>query len=337
MRAAAVAAFCGAAAALPGVKVPADYASSWCTAPECKPPQASNSWVANVKPRIQWDDAGGYCGSMAIQNVALIKGAWISQQQVRDHTSPGGGHDNEILATNIEEALRNLKLTFEGFDYKHLPTPQADAYRTWIKRQLVAGNGIAWMIMLKGGQYPVYPGLPYGFYSHVEPVLGIMSNRSFDDTKFYDDDVVVHGTDASLNRYYRTMKSLPDNLDFSGNCAHPDYLGYPCIYEKYGFGWAITGLNDTRKAEKLSLDVDKQEEPDTRAGRSPGVLHGTVSISDLAAGQKYVIHRWDSTADAFDYSKSTQTPFTAAGTTHTWEDPKGIMSNTATYYRCVKA
>ena len=57
------------------------------------------------------------------------------------------------------------------------PTPQADAYRGWIKQQLAAGHGIAWMIMLQGAYYPVYPSLPYGFYSHVEPVLGIYSGR----------------------------------------------------------------------------------------------------------------------------------------------------------------
>ena len=162
----------------------------------CKPPKDMKyKRLQNVSPRIQWDDAGGYCGSMAVQDVTLGKGAWVSQQQVRDHTQPGGGHDNEILATNIELALTNLKLTFDAFDYKNSQVPQADAYRTWIKKHLVAGNGIAWMIMLEGGCYPVYPGLPYGFYSHVEPVYGIYSNHPFtDDGKWYDDDVLVHGT-----------------------------------------------------------------------------------------------------------------------------------------------
>lgn len=70
--------------------------------------------------------------SLSIQNVALTKGVWISHQQVRNHSAPGGGHDNEILATNIETALRNLKLRFDGWDYKREPTPQADAYRKWM-------------------------------------------------------------------------------------------------------------------------------------------------------------------------------------------------------------
>ena len=92
---------------------------------------------------------------MAVQNVALGKGVWISQQKVRDATVDGGGHDHEILATNIALALKTLKLEFEGFDYKEQPVPQADAYRGWIKRQLAAGHGIAWMIMLEvsGGRH----------------------------------------------------------------------------------------------------------------------------------------------------------------------------------------
>ena len=55
--------------------------------------------------------------------------------QVRSHTSPGGGHDNEVLSTNIEEALRNLKIDFESFDYEKTPLPQEDAYFHWLKKQ----------------------------------------------------------------------------------------------------------------------------------------------------------------------------------------------------------
>ena len=111
--------------------------------------------VLAVKPRIQWMDAGGYCGSLAVQNVALAQGAWISQQQVRNHTVPGGGHDEEILATNIDLALQNLKLRAEGWKYKTEPVPQLSGYLAWIKKHLANGSGIAWMIMLAGGRYPV--------------------------------------------------------------------------------------------------------------------------------------------------------------------------------------
>ena len=139
----------------PRFRVPSEaYNATFpCFSSYCKKPSKKYEQVLQVNPRLQWDDAGGYCGSMAVQNVALGKGVWISQQKVRDATDDGGGHDHEILATNIELALKTLKLEFEGFDYKNQPVPQADAYRGWIKRQLAAGNGIAWMIMLDGGRY----------------------------------------------------------------------------------------------------------------------------------------------------------------------------------------
>lgn len=53
-----------------------------------------------------------------------------------------------------------------------------------------------WMIMLDGMHYPVYHDLPYGLYSHVEPVVGIMSDHPLTDENFYDDDVVLHYTDV---------------------------------------------------------------------------------------------------------------------------------------------
>ena len=140
--------------------------------------------ILPAQPGFQWDDAGGYCGSWATQRAALTKGAWISQQQVRDHTSPGGGHDNEILSTNIEEAFKNLKISFEGFDYVNTPRPQQSAYAKWIKKHLVDGNAITWMIMWSGQQYPIYNlKAPAGMYGHVEPVIGIQSSHPLNDTE----------------------------------------------------------------------------------------------------------------------------------------------------------
>jgi hypothetical protein len=310
-----------------------------CFSPYCKPPTGMKyKRLENVSPRIQWMDAGGYCGSLAIQDVTLGKGVWISQQQVRDHTRAGGGHDNEILATNIELALRNLKLKYDAFDYKHLPTPQADAYRTFIKKHLVQGNGIAWMIMLQGGCYPVYPGLPYGIYSHVEPVYGIYSNHPFDDNgTWYPDDVLVHGTDADTHSYYRRFDSLPAGLN-SHNCSEcrSDYVGYPCINNNYGFGYAITGVDDDKAGMPLSLAVDESSEPNTREGSKPSHMHGTVTVSGLADNKSYTLYRWDSVEDAFDITKARSshafsTPDNA--TTYVYTDPDTILSSSTTYYR----
>jgi hypothetical protein len=311
--------------------------SSYCKKPK-KKYEASQPAFA---PRIQWNDAGGYCGSMAIQNVAMGKGIWLSQQQVRDHASPGGGHDNEILATNVDQTLTNLKLTWEQFQYKQLPIPQANAYRTWLKKMLVEGNSVFWMIMLQNGHYPVYPSLPYGFYSHVEPVFGVMSDHPLDDPQWYDDDYIVHGTDASTQTYYRRFDSLVAdvNADNSSLCRGA-YLGYPCIYKNYGFGFAIKGPLDNQTSSNvvnIALSVGRTDEPDTRAGRKAVPLMGSLLATELTVGTTYEIWRWNSTDTAYDYAmkEAVVHHFTATQSNYSWNDPTSFLSSSATYWRCV--
>ena len=89
--------------------------------------------------------------------------------QVRDHTVPGGGHDEEILFTNIDTAFKNLMLEAEGFDFEDEALPQQVAYAKWLKKQLVAGFPVVWMIMWNAQTYPIYKLTPpAGMYGHVE-------------------------------------------------------------------------------------------------------------------------------------------------------------------------
>lgn len=316
---------------------PGDDQDFPCIAKECRKPTRKFERISITQPGYQWMDAGGYCGAWSIQRAVMAKGAWISQQQVRNHTVPGGGHDEEILATNIDVALKNLKIAAEGFDYKNLPVPQVDTYRRWIKKQLVNGHTLVWMIMLNGGHYPVYPHLPYGLYSHVEPVVGILSDHPLADENFYDDDVILHYTDASTHTYYRTMASLPGDYTSEASCPGHDYPGYPCINKQRGFGWAIQGfLGDAVNIRPLSLSIDHwQSEPDVRSGAVPGHFKGTLTASELTVGGRYVIYRWDGVANAFDMSKAMVVQrFTAKKEIEVMEDPKSFQSDGATYYRC---
>ena len=57
------------------------------------------------------------------------------------------GNDNEIISCNIEEAYTNLKLDFEGWDYKNSPRPQQPAFFKWLKKHLAQGYAVAVMIM----------------------------------------------------------------------------------------------------------------------------------------------------------------------------------------------
>jgi hypothetical protein len=288
---------------------------------------------------------GGYCGSWSIQRAAMAKGAWISQQQVRDHTVPGGGNDEEILAPNMDIALENLKLKFEGWDWEGQPTPQVDGYMKFLKQKLVAGHAIVWMIMQLGEAVPITQN-PYnltevnGLYGHIEPVVGIMSNHPLDDDTVYDDDVFVHYTDADKNAYYRTAKSLPSDWSHehpSPSCSNALYSGGPCINKQRGYGWAIEGFMDEMEGMPLSLTVDQwASEPDTRDGRSPIDLTGTLTATGLTAGSEYAIYRFDGVDDAFAYSDDKKIhTFTATDDTFVFQDPKTFSSSSATYYRCV--
>jgi len=321
--------------------------STICEGGNCQKGTLKYERIMDVQPGYQWDDAGGYCGSWATQRATLAKGAWVSQQQVRDHPSPCGGHDNEILSCNIEEALKNLKIDFEGFDYKNTPLPQTKAYYKWLKTQLAAGNAVAWMIMWSGQAYPIYNLTPpAGMYGHVEPVIGIQSNHPLNDTNVYDDDVVLHYTDAGTNTVSRAISTLAGKWDGPGHRAKCGSLFHPysyCIGFPYGFGWAVKGFTPDAKASlamPASLHIDPwKSEPDTRSGRKPEALKGTLTVTGLTPGTQYDIYRWDTVADAFsDYSNEhKRTSFTATNGTFIYADEKIFSSDGTTYYRAVKA
>jgi hypothetical protein len=302
----------------------------------CDSPNAAYEQILDIQPGYQWNDAGGYCGSWSIQRAALGKGAWISQQKVRDATSDGGGHDHEILSTNIEEAYRNLKISVEGFDFVNEPVPQQDAYAKWLKKQIVAGYPVTWMIMWNGQSYPIY-GLtpPAGLYGHIEPVVGIQSNHPLDDETVYDDDVIVHYTDGGTNTVHRTFSSLGGEWAGPGHQANCRPYSY-CM-ATYAFGWAVKDFVDDAKSLPASLKVEPHlQEPDTRSGEKPTALQGTLTVKELTEGSSYDIYRWDTVEDAFTYSDNfKKTTFKATSDTFVYSDDQSFQSDSATYYRCV--
>lgn len=307
-----------------------------CSGGLCAKPNTKYEKMSSTQPGYQWNDAGGYCGSWSIQRASLAKGAYISQQQVRSHTSDGGGNDHEILSTNIEEAFKNLKIKAEGFDYVNQPVPQNEAYYKWLKAQLVAGHPVTWMIMWDGQTYPIYDLTPpAGLYGHVEPVVGVLSNHPLTDEEVYEDDYVVHFTDGGINTVYRPFKTL------TGDWAGPGEKGI-CRSDKYcigpySFGWAVKGFEDNHDALPASLHIEPwKREPDTRSGASPNQITGTLTVTELTAGSTYDIFRWDTSTDAFTYSDEfKKTSFQATNATFVYEDPTTFQSDGVAYYSCV--
>lgn len=318
------------------------------TAAHCKSTkcfQATKKYqsISMTPPGFQWHDHGGYCGSWSIQRAVLAKGAWISQQQVREHALPAPGvppsHGNEILSPNIDGALRNLKIRSQGFDYKNMPFPQQQAYFKWLKKQLVAGHTVVWMIMWNGARYPAYNlKLPAGLHGHVEPVIGIQSNHPLTDETVYDDDNVVHYSDNSNKKYYPAFGSLSGIWSGVGSKAECQHGISYCI-GPYSYGWAVQGFLDEQEGTPLSLQISHfEEEPDVVEAQNPINLTGTLVATGLTVGLDYSIYRWGSVKDAFTYSDTFKiVTFTAAGDKFVFQDPHTFSSASATYYRCVKA
>ena len=91
------------------------------------------------------------------------------------------------------------------------------------------------MIMLPGRHYPDYHGNVYGYHSHVEAFIGIMSDKPLTDENFYDDDYIVHYNDNSFSTYFRSMQSLPGTYDdVNGSaCPHSDDSSVMCLNPTY--------------------------------------------------------------------------------------------------------
>ena len=71
----------------------------------------------NIRARLQWPNAGGYCGETSAQMAALHHGAWISQGAWR---AAGGGPASPegqlLLSVNLEAALTKMRLTYLRWD-----------------------------------------------------------------------------------------------------------------------------------------------------------------------------------------------------------------------------
>jgi len=111
---------------------------------------------------------------------------------------------------------------------------------------------------------------------------------------------------------------------------------------------AVTGIKDASGTSlPVRLKVNSNKESNVVAGKKPGLLTGTVTVSGLTAGVGYALLRFDTTnavpttgnAAAFMAAPwSSMVNFTVKGkaTTWTYKDKKKIPSNGVAYYRAVR-
>jgi hypothetical protein len=182
-------------------------------------------------------------------------------------------------------------------------------------------------------------------------MTAIYSNHSLSDPTVYDDDVIAHFSDQDVQTYYRRLSTLNDTLAMDGNCAaavpgfgHNEM--FPCFPTDVTYGLAVLGLNVSTSGAALpsvSLSTSGAAgEPNTRSGEPAVPLTGTLRVSGLTAGSKYVLYRYNGT-DALPagppYSAGAEysTPFTAKGAEWVYADPNPFSSDSATYWLAAPA
>jgi hypothetical protein len=203
--------------------------------------------------------------------------------------------------------------------------------------------------MCKGDEHNAYD-LPNATYDHIESVYGIWSNHSLSDYTVYPDDVLVHTSgyapDGSANTgYYRRFDSLIDTTEMNGNCsaAQPAWRkneAYPCLEERYSFGYAIKG-NKHKEGKPVVLTLNSYEEPNIRNGTPAVNFTGTVTCSRLTPGLKYGLYRFNegnagvpkNYHEYWLYADHSMY-FVAQSDTFTYVDPEPILSSSTVAYRC---
>jgi len=335
-------------------------AKSRCVPPgQCTPPDTKYSGVIRGPvPGQQWNINGGFCGAFSTQHAALGAGAWVSQDLVRkaNREQPGAHHMHgdrtegfEVMPSNVAFTATKLKLAFEEWDYTQ-PSPQAPAFKKWLKKQLAQGRPIVWFPICKGDPHVCYPGsCPNGGAAdHVEAMYGLFSNHPLDEEEVYDDDWIVHTSDQDYEPYYRPIHTLDDTLAMEGNCKDAGAgFGknemYPCFDSSVTYGLAVKGLAVSGDTLPVSITTDGAvSEPNVREGASPKQLTAQVRISGLQALKEYVIYRYDGTEKLpsgapFDVGYSYKTTFRALGATHSFTDEHSFSSDSAVYYVAVAA
>jgi hypothetical protein len=148
-----------------------------CVAPGvCVPPAAAKFRAITNGPStsLQWDLSGGFCGAFSLQQSALGAGAYISQDLVRkaniDQPGPHHMHGNpdpatcatselgcgwEVMPSNVKYTANHLRLQSDEWDYTQ-PSPQAAAWKKWVKAHLVQQHAVAFFPMCKGDSHEPY-------------------------------------------------------------------------------------------------------------------------------------------------------------------------------------
>ena len=276
----------------------------------------------DIPPREQWDNNGGYCGELVIQQIGLYYGTYVSQYQARAIVDPA--QQVEIwVGYNDNVVLDALRMTYERWDQTQA-TPQYRNYLVWTKQHIHNLHPVSIAVYYSGGEDTDY-----------DHIVAAVDAQSSDWSSWHGDDTLSFNDGYERTAFTQQFSELYDTRAMSHNGARFDY----CVPQDVDYGTAVTGIrDDLGETVPVQLTLDRWNEPNVSQGERAVYLQATVTARSLVPGNSYVLLRYDDyrqvptsnfLASQYSWSKS----FTAAGTTYTYQDQ--IPSNGVSIYRCV--
>jgi hypothetical protein len=279
---------------------------------------AQSTALLNIRPRLQWPNANGYCGETSIQMCGLYYGSYISQQLCR--TVAGG---EVLIHLNDTAALSALSLNYSEWD-PALATPQYQPYLNWVKQNLWQKHPVILTVYIKGLSDPDY--------DHILPAIGFLAASV---NTYAGTDQLSYNSCFDTTSFTRSFSTLYDTRSMAGNGATNTY----CIPQNVDYGVAVTGIKDPgRQTRPVHIVLDSLDEPNVSLGVSARQVKARITADSLIAGSTYALLRYNNyqTVPASGFSPANANSsvyFTAAGINQTFRD--SFMSNTAVFYRCI--
>ena len=185
-------------------------------------------------------------------------------------------------------------------------------------------------------------------YDHIVPTLGYCTQGNLNDATVLPGDRLGLASLFTLKPAWWQTSDLPASPVYpktADSCKIPA-MQAGCLPSGTDYAIAILGIkDDSNTSLPVLLEVNSVNEPNTPLGKKPSKLKGWVTVSSLTVGGQYSLLRFDSIlsvptsggAAAFlAVPAASRKNFTATDTTWTYKDPNPIMSDGATFYRCVE-
>lgn len=280
-----------------------------------------------VPGRLQWRNAGGYCGETSAQMGALLQGNWVSQSAWR---TAGGGE--LLLGVNLEAALGKMRLTYSKWSSS--TTTQYSAFSTWMHSHLAAARLVIFSEYVTDAGYDPD-------YDHIVLAVGASAAADFTFYNLYSTTPVVLSNVALPATRSACARTL-----LQGGCAPAGRNYGVTITGVAGGGAGVllpVRLAVNRADEPNTSPVNRRDPDDGRAAPEAAVtLTGMVTVTGLTAGRAYKLLRYNTAASVptggtaaqwIASAAAAKVDFTAAGASWTYADT--FLSSATVFYRCV--